>query len=64
MEKSEADVQFQVAYLTDDTIAFRLLVKTVAQVGVCSLEIFRLIYRERFDITGLTDMLQKLKQGL
>ncbi|HUJ19313.1 MAG TPA: hypothetical protein VL197_15115 [Nitrospirota bacterium] len=64
MEKSADGVQFQVAYLTDDTMAFRLLVKTVAQVGVCSLEIFRLIYRERFDITGLTDMLQKLKHGL
>lgn len=64
MEKNADGVQFQVAYLSDDTMAFRLLLKTVAQIGVSSLEIFRLVYRERFDIMGLTDMLQKLKQGL
>lgn len=64
MEKDAKGVKFQVAYLSDDTIAFRLLLKSVAQIGLCSLDIFRLIYRERFDITGLSDTLQKLKQGL
>jgi hypothetical protein len=64
MGKDASGVQFQVTYLTDDTPAYRLLLKTVAQVAVCSLGIFRLIFRERFDITGLTDMIEKLKQGL
>jgi len=42
------------AYLSGGTIQQRHSMKTTAQVGLCSLYIFRLIFRERFDILGLT----------
>lgn len=38
--------------------------KTGAQIGVCTLEIFRIIFRHRFDILGLTEKVDALKQNL
>ncbi len=38
--------------------------KTGAQIGVCTLEIFRIIFRHRFDILGLTERVDALKQNL
>ena len=64
IDKGEDRVEFKVAYLTEDTPALRLILKTTAQVGICTLDIFRLIFRERFDIVGITDMLNKLRRGL
>jgi hypothetical protein len=58
------NVRFDLAYLSADTPAFRLALKTTAQVGVCSLLIFRNVYRERFAILGIDERLEKLKKGL
>ncbi len=63
--KEEADIaEFKTIYLDEDSDQLRLLLKTVAQVGVCTLSLFRITYRERFDILGLTAALDHIKEGL
>ena len=62
--KDAQAVELKVAYLDDDSTPFRLALKTTAQVGVCVLGVFRLVFKERFDILSLTDALDSLKQGL
>lgn len=57
-------IKFNLSYLSGDTPAFRLALKTTAQVGVCSLLIFKNIYSERFAILGIDKTLDKLKDGL
>jgi hypothetical protein len=64
MDKTADTVEFQVVYLTGDTPSLRLVLRTCAQVGVCALGIFRLIYRERFDLVGLSETLVTLRRGL
>jgi hypothetical protein len=56
--------RFQVQYLSGHSTEFDLCLRINAQVGVCSLLIFRLIYRERFDILGLSEHLLMLKREL
>lgn len=48
-------IKIQQTYLAGGTPTQRHSMKTTAQVGLCSLYIFRLIFRERFDILGLTE---------
>jgi hypothetical protein len=57
-------VDLKVIYLTGDTLSLRLALRTCAQVGVCCLGVFRLIYRQRFDLVGLSDTLTAIKKGL
>jgi len=64
MHKEADKIEFKVIYLTEDTLSLRLVLKTCAQVGVCCLGIFRHVYRERFDLVGLTDTLSALRKGL
>lgn len=69
MSKSEDEskIDFKIPYLMDyriNPLPFILCMKSVARIGVCSLCIFRLIFRERFDILSITDSLEKLKVGL
>lgn len=56
--------KFDVSYLSGDSDSLRLCLKTTAQVGVCSLMIFRIIIKERFDIMGISDDLQTLSKDL
>ena len=42
----------------------QLCLKNSARIGLCSLNIFKLIYSHRFDILGISDELEKLKKGL
>ncbi len=57
-------VQIDLRYLTADPTQLEACIRSTAQIGVCSLDIFRIVFRERFDITGLSDTLKKLKNGL
>ena len=57
-------VKFNLNYLSGDSSAFRLSIKTTAEVGLCSLYIFKNVYNDRFKILGVTDKLEKLKSGL
>jgi hypothetical protein len=57
-------VKFDLNYLCGDCPAFRLAMKTAAEVGLCSLYIFKNVYRERFSILGIDEKLDMLKTGL
>jgi len=57
-------IRFDLNYLAGDTISTRLCLKTNAQVGFCALIVFKEVFRERFDIMGLTDEITKLGRGL
>ena len=60
----ENKTKFQSAYLIGNEPALKLCLKSCSQIGVCSLSIFQMIYKERFDILGLSDALMVLKKGL
>ena len=62
--ESADKIEFKSNYLDQDSVALRAALKTTAQVGVCALSLFRVIYPERFDIMGVTDLLRDVKVGL
>ncbi|NWG86237.1 MAG: hypothetical protein HXY26_01795 [Hydrogenophilaceae bacterium] len=64
INKSADHIEFKSNYLDHDSVALRAALKTTAQVGVCALSLFQLIYPERFDIMGVTDLLRHVKVGL
>jgi hypothetical protein len=51
-------------YLHRDGLAMDHGQKSAAQIGICSLHIFQFIFKERFSLLGLTNLLQELRQGL
>ena len=57
-------IEFNIVYLEADPEQLKLALKTTAQVGVCALSLFRSVYRERFDILGVTEALDHIKKGL
>jgi hypothetical protein len=57
-------VQFDLLYLIGKDPPFLLCLKTNAEVGVCTLDIFRNIFLERFDIAGITAKLVELKKRI
>lgn len=64
MDKRADHIEFKSIYLDANSVSLLAALKTTAQVGVCTLSLFRLIYRERFDIMGVTDLLRHAKAGL
>jgi len=65
--EDESKIDFRIPYLIDYRLnpeAFGLGLKSSARIGVCVLLIFKLIFRERFDILGISDNLKNLKKGL
>jgi hypothetical protein len=63
-EAKETTINLQIIYLSADPDIIRQCLRTAAQVGVSVLGIFRLVFKERFDLTGLTDQLNQVKKGL
>ncbi|MBM4308523.1 MAG: hypothetical protein FJ123_17495 [Deltaproteobacteria bacterium] len=61
---NEHKITIQSAYLIGNEPALQLCLKSCAQIGLCSLSIFQLIYKERFDILGLSNEMKALKKGL
>lgn len=57
-------VEFKTIYLDDDIEHIKSTLKTIAQTGVCALSLFRPIYKERYDILGVTARIDHIKQGL
>ena len=55
---------FQIRYLQGGEPAQLHALKTAAQTGVCTLECFWLIYRERYDILGVKAGIDALKIGV
>ena len=62
--KEEGKTTIRQTYLAGGTLPQTHALKSGAQVGVCSLYAFRGIYRERFDILGLTQRVDKLRNQL
>jgi len=62
--KDEKKIDFKMYYLIGDSLPLQLCLKNSARIGVCSLDIFKIIYRHRFDILGISDKLENLKKGL
>jgi len=62
--ETERGKEFKILYLTTESSVIRGTITSVAQVGVCSLLVFRNIFRERFDLLGITETLQKLQRRL
>jgi len=63
-EKGPDKVDLRIIYLSNDPLIFRVCLKTAAQVGASVLGIFRLVFRERFDLTGISEQLNRARQGL
>lgn len=64
IEEKEDNIEFLSIYLDKDPDHLKLILKITAQVGVCTLSLFRPIYKERYDILGVTDALDHLKRGI
>ncbi|WP_286730979.1 MULTISPECIES: hypothetical protein [unclassified Thiomonas] len=64
INKSADRIAFKSNYLDKDSGALSAALKTTAQVGVCALSLFRVIYPGRFNIMGVTDLLRRVKVGL
>ena len=66
MELNEQDGNRAVIsdYLASDGAALEVCFKCAATVGICALDIFKLILPERFEILGVSLQLDKLRQGL
>lgn len=55
---------FQVKYLQGGEPAHLHALQTAAQIGVCTLECFWLVYRDRYEILGVKADIDALKVGL
>ncbi|MFC1709351.1 hypothetical protein ACFL2J_04770 [Candidatus Omnitrophota bacterium] len=64
MKKSKDAVTFNVQYLTDNIMAIRLSLVTIARAGLVSLKIAELILTERFKISLLSDRIKVACRGL
>jgi len=64
LKPEKETIQLHLNYLTADQGQITLNMKTAAQVGVCSLAIFRHLFSERFDIVGLSELISRLSEGL
>jgi hypothetical protein len=64
MSKTEDRVEFQIQYLSDSPVALDASLKAVAQVGVCALSLFTPIFKARFQIVGVLDILDHVKKDL
>jgi hypothetical protein len=59
---TEDSVFFTLAQLNTEHEPLILSLKTSVQVGICALNIFRLVFPERFDILGISYDIDKLSQ--
>jgi len=64
LKLTKKERRIDVNYLTGHTSGMDLALKSVAQVGVCGLKIFRYAFPERYDLLGLTDRLRQLEADL
>jgi hypothetical protein len=64
MKREDTDelVSFELAQLNNDPEMLIFGLKTCAQVGICSLKIFKLVFPERFDLLGISNRIEALSQ--
>ena len=63
-EKDKSKITFNSAYLIGNEPALQLSLKSSAQIGLCSLSIFQKIFKERFELLGVSAKINQLRQGL
>ena len=64
VHENEDVIRYDFHYLNTERPTLDLALKTTARVGVCVLLIFANVYKERFDILGITSAISTLRQGL
>ncbi len=64
VERSDSQGSFNLIYLHGDGIVLDYSLKVVPQVGVCALLMFQKIFRERFDLLGVSSELTILQRDL
>jgi hypothetical protein len=62
--KTERGYELKQLYLHGDTAEFNAGLANVRSVGLCALFIFRIIWKERFAIVGVSDELEALNRNL
>ncbi|MSP67134.1 MAG: hypothetical protein EXQ96_03350 [Alphaproteobacteria bacterium] len=62
--KQENRTEFQQIHLHSDSLSLDHGLRTTAQTGVCSLEIFQGVFAERFELLGIRAEFLKLRKGL
>ena len=61
---SKDEVEHRLKYLAGEGLPFENALRTTAQVGLVALRILRNVYKERFNIMGFTDRIEKASIGL
>lgn len=62
--RANNEFELKVNYLQPESLSQRVALKETAQVGVCALSLFSIVYPKRFDILGVTDLLRRVEVGL
>jgi len=62
--KKNGRTEFQQLYLIGDTKQLSNGLKSTAQVGLCALYILRHVFKERFDIIGVTEKMEQYRSIL
>lgn len=62
--RSDANTKIENRFFSPNSPSQTCAFKETAQVGVCALSLFSLVYPERFAIQGVTDLLRDLKRHL
>lgn len=65
LHKQEKDgiVKFDLNYLSGDSTELKHCIITTAEIGICSLGVLKIIYKERFEISGISDSLGLIKKN-
>lgn len=58
--EEDSTVKFEVKYLNPKTVAWQACLKIVAEVGICSLLIFKLVFPERFTICNISAAIERV----
>ncbi len=64
IERNPNKMDFKLNYLNPGEIEQDMAIKTLAQVGITCLSVFKHIWKERFDIMGISSEIEKEKPGL
>lgn len=64
LKRKKDRIELQQIYLHGDSLSLDYALKSTAQVGLGSLCVFRHIFRERFDILGVSDVIGELRRCL
>lgn len=64
LDKTDKQVTIKANYLTGEAVALTHAFKVTLQVGIEALSIFEIMRQKRFELLGITEVLEKTKVGL